>query len=317
MSPAEHVRPAGRELFRSLTRLGFGRMSFAASRPGELERSNGEDIAVRRHVRHWPSTPIYRPTVWVEDEFNLWQLAFYLISPRWEVVGAADLHPGITSDQYEEWGRSQMTSTIDVAKVVALGHLGYQVRQLGKGVIVVSVGPGPAMGALHDGDVIVAVNDTEIRTTDELGSVLNTLVAERTIKLTVDALNSSEAARTSVTVPLSENFPRLGAIVRTYKRSFDYPVDIDISVDGAGASGSLAIALGIIDVLTEVDLALVPTAATGVLHPDGSIGQVTGVRQKAMSLEGKQVRRMLVRLARQPKQSPPRFGVWKSWKFRP
>lgn len=275
-------------------RLGFGRVAFAATRPGDLERSNGTDIAIRRHVRFWPSTAIYRPTIWVEDDLNFWQLLYYSAHPGWKVVSEEDLHPGATSDEYEEWGRSQMSSTLDVAKVFALGHLGLAAPQRGEGVVVVATVPGPADGVLHKGDVIVGINGMGIRTTDDLGIAISRAPDGGRVELAVQPVNPADSPYTNVNIQLSHGAPRLGAILRTHRRSFDFPVDIEIPVEGAGASGSLAIALGILDVLTERDLASVPVAVTGVLHPDGSVGAVTGVRQKALSLYDTEVRRMLV-----------------------
>lgn len=287
------LRFAG-EILKSTFRLGFGELGYAASRPGEPDRANGIGITVRKSVRYWPSIAIYRPTVWVEDGCNLWQLLFYAASWKWKVGRSEKLHPGIDATRYEEWGLGQMRAATDTAKFIALSYLGYDVTQHGEGALVVAVGPGPAYGLLNEQDVIVRVGEDKVKFADDVTRLLKSTASGGAVELIVEPANPSETVQKKVVVHLASRPPLLGAIVRTHNLSYGFPVDIDISAEGAGSSGSLAMALGIIDVLTKEDLCTVATAATGMLKRDGSIGEVTGVSQKARSLRRSEVRRFLV-----------------------
>lgn len=277
-------------------RGGFGDLGYAASRPGNPARTNGPDIAIRGAVRYSPSVAIYRPTMWMEDGCNLWQLIYYTVSRKWEVMRSEEIHPGADATQYEEWGLRLMREAIDTAKFVALSCLGYDVTQFGDGALVVAVGPGPAHGILHERDVIVKVGDGEVKCKEDLMKMLRFTPPGGAVELTVESGNRGEILQKRVVVRLAAQPPLLGAIVRTHNLSYDFPVDIDISTEGAGSSGSLAMALGIIDVLTEKDLCTIPTAATGMLKRDGSIGKVIGISQKARSLRRSDVRKLLVPL---------------------
>jgi PDZ domain-containing secreted protein len=283
-----------KDILMSLLRCGFGKLDYAASRPGTPERTNGPEITVRRSVRYWPSVALFRPTVWMKDGCNLWQLAYFRVSRRWTIRRSEALHPGVDSTQYEQWGIDEMRAAIETAKFVALSYLGYNVKQYGEGALVVSAGRGPARGILHRRDVIVEVGGEKVNSTEDLMRLLHSATKGAEVELTVEPVNPRETPLKKVVVRLATEPPLLGATVRTHNLFYNFPVDIEISAEGAGSSGSLAMALGIIDVLGEKDLCAVPTAATGVLRKDGVIGEVAGISQKARSLRRSEVRRFLV-----------------------
>jgi PDZ domain-containing protein len=93
----------------------------------------------------------------------------------------------------------------------------------------------------------------------------------------------------------------LGVSVRTaYQVTYGHDVEIDSGQVG-GPSAGLAFTLGAIDLLTPGDLTGgTEVTATGTIRPDGSVGAIGGVQQKAAA-----VRRAGVKLFLVPSEQTP------------
>jgi PDZ domain-containing secreted protein len=280
----------------SCVRAGFGALPYTAFTSDPPRRVNGPDLVVRGARRQSSVVPIYGTSLWMEDRLNLWQWLYFKASRRWQVQSDEELHRGATPSQYENWGRRQMRASIDNAIYVSLRHLGYDVPVTGRGALVAGVGPGPANHMLNPGDVIVAACGRTISHSFDLIDVLSEAGPGSRISLEVRTANPSGALERLVKLRLSsDGGPLLGAVLRTLDLRYDFPVDIEFpEVDGLGASAGLAMSISIIDVLTSGNLANVPTAATGSLGADGTTASVLGIAEKARSLGGQEIERMLV-----------------------
>ena len=74
---------------------------------------------------------------------------------------------------------------------------------------------------------------------------------------------------------------------------FDFPVKVDVDTAGIGGpSAGLAMTLAILDDLTPGDLTGGKrVAVTGTIDPEGNVGEIGGIEQKAVAARARPARR--------------------------
>lgn len=175
----------------------------------------------------------------------------------------------------EERSRQQMTSSQENATVAALTALGYEVPATIRVVDAIE-GTG-AVGVLEPEDVVVGIDGHQLVTyqdmTDALAARAGELVA-------VEVLRDGE--RVTVEVQAGER-PDGGALLGVWiAPEFEFPFDVEIQVDHVGGpSAGMMFALALVDLLTPADEAAGQVVAgTGTIELDGTVGPISGVRQK-------------------------------------
>lgn len=210
------------------------------------------------------------------------------VEPRQNVIGCAS---------YEASNRlavEGMSDSQDTAKAIALTHLGYDVPADPSHVQIADVVcGGPSDGRLELGDVIESVDGTEVLAADQVRPLV---VAHRPgddVTFVVDRGGD----RRTVVVRLGRHAgsPYAGILTRTVTRHA-FPVDVTIDTARvSGPSAGLAFSLAIVDDLTPGSLTRGRSVAvTGTIEPDGRVGPVGGVAQKAVTAERAGARLMLV-----------------------
>jgi PDZ domain-containing protein len=217
-----------------------------------------------------------------------------------EVLNEQDALGGRDRDESREINRQLMSNAKDVAAAVALDALGYDVQLVGTGAVVVGVEPGtPADGALEPGDTVVSVNGTPVTTSRQFTDVLAALAPGDQVVLGVQShtggmvapadqvdappLPTTEVVVTLASRPDDPGLAYLGVRTGTRDGAYDlpFPVEID-SGNVIGPSAGLAFTLAIIDMLTPGNLSGgLTVAVTGTIAPNGDVGRVGGVPQKA------------------------------------
>jgi PDZ domain-containing protein len=192
----------------------------------------------------------------------------------------------------------QMQSATSSASVVALRHLGYEVRENDLGAQLYEVAPGsPAAAAgLRCNDVVIAVNAKPIRTSSELVAAIRGSAPGDALRLTVRRAAANGkletktfTARLTATPPTVEaakpGQPFLG-VVSTTRFTYTFPFNVTIDVGNIGGpSAGLAMTLATLDILSNGDLTGGHRiAATGTMGLDGTVGDVGGVAQKAVAV---------------------------------
>jgi Lon-like protease len=189
----------------------------------------------------------------------------------------------------------QMTGATFSATVVALRHLGYQVKENNLGAQLYEVAPGsPASAAgLRCNDIVIAVNDRPVRTSADLENAIRAGAPGETLRLTVQRVGPDGRLQTE-TVPARLGAPpassgpaRHGAylgVVSMTRTTYTFPFDIKIDVGAVGGpSAGLAFTLAILDTLSGGDLTGGhAVAVTGTIELNGAVGDVGGVAQKAV-----------------------------------
>ena len=216
---------------------------------------------------------------------------------------------GQSPEDLDARGYLDMAQSKDAARTAALRRLGYRVTSTDAGALVTAVGTGtPAADHLAVADVIVGVDGHPVSTSCDLISAIHAVAPGTSVDLSVRPARISDSGEISngpahrVTLTLVANrhpsavstgcpgvigSPKsmLGIVLET-DRKWHYPFAISISTPNIGGpSAGLAMTLGIIDSLSHGQLLHSSTiAATGTMSPDGVVGDVGGVQQKAVAV---------------------------------
>ncbi len=196
----------------------------------------------------------------------------------------AVISPGETDEDRTRLERLSMGASQQAAEIVALRALGYDVTVEPAGVRVIGIDP--KAPALDDGvvlgDVILAVDTTPIRTTDELRAALTEVGPERPVRLRIHRAGDF-LDLTTETMRGREGKALLG-IVPSQAQLVETPRSVSYEVEGVGGpSAGLSFALQIYSAgKGYTDLRGLRVAATGTIDEDGKVGSIGGAAQKAI-----------------------------------
>jgi len=241
-------------------------------------------------------------------------LSWLTYLPAWfsnttDIVSQDELvDPGVSISELDAQGYLEMEQAKQSAKVAALTRLGYPVGSQPAGAVVTAVGSDtPAEHKLAVADVIVGVNGTATNTSCQVIAATHDLMPGTTADLRVEPATISDngtityGTTTTVRVTLApapkgdSGTPCPGVVgpPKAYvgislsdQVDYTFPFSIQISTPNIGGpSAGLAMTLGIIDQLSHGSLLHHQTiAATGTIDPTGQVGDVGGVRQKAVAV---------------------------------
>ena len=209
-----------------------------------------------------------------------------------DVLPEEQIRPPDTSDQeYRQFNFQVMDESKQNAIVVALRRLGYEVTEKGEGALVEKVLPQfPSQGRLQPGDVISAIDGQPVRLVGDATAVISTHKPGDVLNIKVAQPDGTEPREVQVPVaadPEQGGKTVLGVFLRSFKRDFDLPFEVDINSGNIGGpSAGLAFTLGMIDSLTEGELTGGrKVAVTGTIELDGRVGDVGGVAQKTSAVK--------------------------------
>ncbi|MFZ4515363.1 MAG: PDZ domain-containing protein [Acidimicrobiia bacterium] len=227
---------------------------------------------------------------------TLFELAAAYLDADAEIENERDVFGTQTRKEANELDQVMMTTAQASAKAAALRRLGYTVTISGDGVRVLSVeSSAPAALVLKPGDVITAVDGQGVSRVDQLSPLVRTRAPGAEINLSIKR-GETAINVTTTTIANSNGEAVIGVTAATAGARFDFPVDITItSGEVSGPSAGLAFTLGIIDDMTPGDLVGGgKVAASGTITPDGVVGPVGGLQQKAVAAKRAGARLMLV-----------------------
>lgn len=237
-----------------------------------------------------------------EGEVLLTTISLQQVHPFQAVVGwlrsdvdvlpeEAVLPPDTSDQEYRQFNYQVMDESKQNAIVVALRRLGYEVKEKGEGALVEKVLPQfPAQGRLQPGDVIKAIEGKPIALVTDATAIIS--AHEPGDVLTIDLVQADGTEPRQVQVPVAADPEQggktvLGVFLRSFKRDFDLPFDVDIqSGNIGGPSAGLAFTLSVIDSLSPGELTGGrKVAVTGTIEIDGRVGDVGGVAQKTSAVK--------------------------------
>jgi Lon-like protease len=194
------------------------------------------------------------------------------------------LPPGTSEEERTRQTAAEMKRSEEIASVVALGALGYDVVATPLGALVLGVAPDvPAATAIEQGDVIVAVDGTDVRTPTELRREIGRRAPGDEVRLGIRRSDERiEVTVRTVPSPVDPNTPIIGIQVDQNAR-IDLPISVDIDLGRVGGpSAGLPFALEIARMLGRNVTHGCKVAATGELALDGTVLTVGGLKQKTI-----------------------------------
>lgn len=211
------------------------------------------------------------------------------VHPDQRVTPVSALVPeGISDEEFMQAQLRMFEESQMLAAAAAAESAGLEVDMSGEGARVVATVPeSPAEGELQEGDLITAVNGTQVELSADLGDIVSARPAGTAFEIVLERDGQSQtievtSARLDAVEELSAG---IGVLVATENLDIDLPFEIDFeAMDVGGPSAGLAYALAIVDILDERDLAGGETVgATGSISVDGTVRPVGGIHPKSQA----------------------------------
>jgi len=211
---------------------------------------------------------------------NLWSWLQAKLDPNIDLVKQVDITGGNTQQEADEQDVCDMSQSQISAQVAALTTLGYHISIV-PGLEVADLPAGlPAVTVLQPCDQIVSADGHKIQQPNDLSNVVKAHRVGTTVVLGI--VRAGHALTVHVPVVAAQHTHIIGVdVVPRYK----IPLHIDLNTsDISGPSAGLAMALAIINVLTSGNLTGGKrVAVTGTIDPDGQVGEIGGLPQKAVA----------------------------------
>ena len=194
------------------------------------------------------------------------------------------LPPGTSDEERDRQNAAEMERSEQIASVVALRALGYDIVATPRGALVIGVAPDvPAAAKIDSGDVIVAVDGVPVRTTADLRREIGRREPGDEVRLTVRRGEKAlDVTVRTVSSPTEPDKPIVGITV-DQDADIELPFDVDIDLGRVGGpSAGLPFALEIARLLGRDVTHGCKIAATGELALDGTVLPIGGIKQKTI-----------------------------------
>lgn len=274
----------------SVTVARFVRVPYDAVGPGGAHALS-ESVKIVGHPSFPPEGEVLSTTVSVRERVNVLVAIAGWLDPDTDVVPVQEVSGDITPAEYRELNVVAMSDSKTVAQLLALRHLGFESVTEGSEIIDVEDGL-PASDVLRKGDVIVEVDGSPNPEPPVVVAAIQARKPGDVLKLKV---KRGAAEALDVEAPLGSGEGRTLLGVRmTPKIRLPFEIEIE-SGDVVGPSAGLAYALELVDLLTPGELTGgAKVAVTGDLSPDGKVGEIGGIAQKAAAVRAAGVKVFLV-----------------------
>lgn len=239
---------------------------------------------------------------------NVWRVVTSWLDPDRDVEKRSSVVGCLSDAQNQAFNTDLMDQSQNDAKYVALTRLGYSVPANPVQIRIIEVcRDAPASGALQPGDRILAVDGHDVTDVSEVGRLVQGHQPGDSVSVTYERDGATRTARVRAGRASADGRKCVSARGSTTGRTclgvtsqefvtYQFPVDITINTQLVGGpSAGLAFTLAIIDDLTPGDLTGGKrVAVTGTINADGSVGEVGGVSQKAITARTNGVQMMIV-----------------------
>jgi PDZ domain-containing protein len=239
---------------------------------------------------------------------NVWRVVASWLDPDREVLDRTAVQGCLTDAENQLFNTELMDQSQNDAKYVALTRLGYDVPANPTQIRIVEVcRDTPAHGELQTGDQVLAVDGEDVTDGAQVGGLVREHRPGDRVTVTYDRNGVRETATITAgmasedrltCVPAQSSTSGTTCLGVTSQEFVTYQFPVDVTIDTrlvGGPSAGLAFTLAIIDELTPGSLTGgLQVAVTGTIAPDGSVGTVGGVEQKAVTARKNGVDLMIV-----------------------
>jgi Lon-like protease len=238
-----------------------------------------------------------------------WQLFLSHFQSHVQIVPADELvDPGVSTSELTAQGFLEMSDAKQAAEVASFRALGWHVPATATGAVVTGVvSPSPASRAgLVTGDIITGVGTTSVDSQCSLISTLHDVTPGTVETLHLDKVKISKSGILSYNAPstvqvtmgkvpsyvVASGCPGVSGTDSSYlgvtlEDGFHFRLPATVSINTAnigGPSAGLAMTLTLINKLSHGSLSGGRVVAvTGTMSPDGQVGAVGGVEEKAVA----------------------------------
>jgi PDZ domain-containing protein len=238
---------------------------------------------------------------------TVWRVVTSWLDPDREVVKRTKAVGCLSDSDNLAINARLMEQSQDAAKEVALTRLGYTVEADPPEITIVEACSGvPAHGKLQVGDRVLAIDDQSVSQLADVGPLVQAHQPGEPTTVTYSREGATETTRIIAgrrtargscepVKRVTTGAPCLGVVLEPFV-TYHFPIDVKIDTQKIGGpSAGLAFTLAIIDDLTPGDLTGGRrVAVTGTINPDGTVGPVGGVEQKAITARHNDVSMMIV-----------------------
>lgn len=179
----------------------------------------------------------------------------------------------------EKRNKIMRDNSLDIATMVAYTEAGKEITIKDKKNVVIGV---TKDNGLEVGDVILKTEGQECDDIKEIKKIISSKEVGDTITFKVLRNNKEEEIKSKIL--LEDNTKIIGVVIIT---EYDYDIDPEINVKfkktESGASGGLMLTLTIYNAISDEDIIKGRNiAGTGTISPDGTVGEIDGIKYKIM-----------------------------------
>jgi PDZ domain-containing protein len=199
------------------------------------------------------------------------------------VVPESELFPsGQSQQETQQQDTEEMASSQEIATAAAFTYLNIPYQTF---ITVQVTAPGyPAYGVLKQGDIITAIDGTQVTSDTNLQDIIRSHPAGTKLNFTV--LRGGTTEHFSIATKESGGVPIIGVGIQDQYK-FPFTVKFDLGSNIGGPSAGTMFALGIIDKLTQDNLTGGKfIAGTGEITPAGQVQAIGGIQQKMVGARG-------------------------------
>lgn len=251
--------------------------------PGDATPLDAKVLAIPGHPAAKPGRLLFLTVQVSTQDPNLYRYLSATLNSDDDVQKKADVIGCASYAANARLNALLMRDSQDTAKEVALTRLGYPVPHLGDQVMVADlVCGGPSDHHLQVGDLITAVDGHPVATSADVRPLVQAHKPGDLVYVTVR--RGAQTVEVAVRAGSTGGKAFLGIVSQTLG-SWRFPITVNINTAAiSGPSAGLAFTLAILNDLNVGDITGGHrVAATGTIEPDGSVGPVGGVAQKAIA----------------------------------
>ncbi|MFJ5797216.1 YlbL family protein [Streptomyces decoyicus] len=229
---------------------------------------------------------------------NLFEAVYGWLDHDNAVVPHKTLYPeGQTAEQADQENAEEFSQSQESAKASALSQL--RVPFASQTVVGSVVKDKPADGRLHAGDVIKAVDGTEVKQVGDVAKLVTRHKPGGKVVFTIIPVKDAAAAekqgkkpqagvkQIAITTQKADDGRAIVGIQAGVDHLFPFPIDVKLA-DVGGPSAGLMFALGIVDKLTPGDMTGGKfVAGTGTIDDQGKVGPIGGISMKTVGARDK------------------------------
>lgn len=231
---------------------------------------------------------LYLTTVSVDIEVTFVDWVTYLVDPNSVVVMKEQVTGGASFEVLEARQIEEMKGSKRHAEEVVFALLGIA-TPTGEGARIEATQEGsPADGKLLEGDVITSIDGSDVDTTCDVDSVMDTYKPGETVNVTVERKGEErKIAIEAGASPTDSESGFLGIFMADVGYQFDPGAKVEFETGNiAGPSAGLMFSLALYDRLTPEDLTSGRAiAGTGEITCGGGVGPIGGIEQKVAGAE--------------------------------